>query len=86
MAEMEPFVDADQAAAFLSIPRRRLLELARLGELPGHPIGRGKRRIWRFRLSELAQALCKNAPAGFGAKPGRMLPGGFPAVPRWREL
>jgi len=34
------------------------LELARRGELPAYPLGQGQRRIWRFRLSELASALC----------------------------
>jgi Helix-turn-helix domain len=53
----EHFVDADEAAAFLSITRRRILDLARAGHLPGHPIGSGARRVWRFRLSELGAAL-----------------------------
>jgi hypothetical protein len=57
---LERFVDADEAATFLSITRRRVLELARTGTLPGHPIGDGARRVWRFRLSELADALAKN--------------------------
>jgi hypothetical protein len=56
----ERFVDADEAATFLSITRRRILELARASKLPGHPIGDGARRVWRFRLSELANALAKN--------------------------
>jgi hypothetical protein len=51
---LEAFVDADEAAKFLSLNRRRILELARAGKLPGHPIGDGARRVWRFRLSELA--------------------------------
>jgi hypothetical protein len=55
--EIEPFVDANKAAEFLLITRRHLLELARAGELPAHPIGRGKRKIWRFRLSEIADAI-----------------------------
>jgi excisionase family DNA binding protein len=50
----EPFVDAERAAAFLSLERKTLLELARKGRLPGYPIGAGQRRMWRFRLSELA--------------------------------
>ena len=54
---LERFVDADEAARFLSLTRRRILELARAGKLPGHPIGDGARCIWRFRLSELAEAL-----------------------------
>ena len=54
---LEPFVDADQAARFLVLTRRHVLELARAGSLPGHPIGAGARRVWRFRLSELAAAV-----------------------------
>lgn len=57
---LEGFVDADEAATFLSITRRRILELTRAGKLPGHAIGEGTRRVWRFRLSELANALAKN--------------------------
>jgi excisionase family DNA binding protein len=54
---LEHFVDADEAAKFLSLTRRRVLDLARSGKLPGHPIGDGARRVWRFRLSELAAAV-----------------------------
>ncbi len=61
----ERFVDADEAAKFLSLTRRRVLELARAGKLPGHPLGDGARRIWRFRLSELAAAVVVKQPAVF---------------------
>jgi hypothetical protein len=57
---LESFVDADEAARFLSLTRRRILELARAHRLPGHPIGDGARRVWRFRLSELASAVTRN--------------------------
>lgn len=57
---LEGFVDADEAGKFLSLTRRRILELARAGKLPGHPIGHGARRVWRFRLSELAASVAKN--------------------------
>ena len=53
----EAFVDADEAATFLSLTRRRVLDLARARKLPGHPIGDGARRMWRFRLSEIAAAI-----------------------------
>jgi hypothetical protein len=43
---LEGFVDAEEAGTFLSLPRRRILELARAGKLPGHPIGHGARRVW----------------------------------------
>ena len=57
---LEGFVDADEAGKFLSLNRRRILELARGRKLPGHPIGDGARRVWRFRLSELAAAVTRN--------------------------
>ena len=54
-ATFEPFVDAGRAATFLAMPRKTLLNLARRGDLPGYPIGRGQRKFWKFRISELAQ-------------------------------
>lgn len=33
----EPFVDATRAAEFLGIKPRRILEMARSGQLPGYP-------------------------------------------------
>ena len=59
--ELEPFVDAARAAEFASLRRRRLLELARTGEIPAHPIGDGRRRRWYFRLSEIASWLAARA-------------------------
>jgi len=59
--EIEPFVDVDVAAQFLVITRRHLLQLARGGQIPAHPIGAGKRRMWRFRLSEIANAISTDA-------------------------
>lgn len=55
--EIEPFVDAECASAFLGLQRRRLLQMARTGEIPAHPIGTGPRRTWRFRLSEISSAI-----------------------------
>ncbi len=55
--KLEAFVDAEQAARFLSLTRRRVLDLARAKRLPGHPIGDGARRVWRFRLGEIAAAI-----------------------------
>jgi hypothetical protein len=61
----EPFVDADAAAQFLSLTRRRVLDLARAGKLPGHPLGNGSRRVWRFRLSEISAAITSPQKSGF---------------------
>jgi len=57
----EPFVDAARAGEFLSLRPRRVLELAREGAIPAYPLGNGVRRVWRFRLSELASAVCNRA-------------------------
>jgi excisionase family DNA binding protein len=65
---LERFVDADEAATFLAITRRRVLELTRAGKLPGHPIGEGTRRVWRFRLSELANALSGAGSSEFSSR------------------
>jgi hypothetical protein len=54
----EPFVSAEEAAAFLSVKRRYLLALARKGIAGAYALGTGKKRkIWVFRLSELAAAI-----------------------------
>lgn len=55
--EPEPFVDAEQAGNFLQLQPRRVLQLARQGKLPAYPIGDGTRKVWRFRLSDLATAM-----------------------------
>ena len=55
--ESEPFVDAEDAGEFLRLRPRRVLELARQGVIPAYPLGQGKRRVWRFRLSEIAEAV-----------------------------
>jgi hypothetical protein len=65
---LEGFVDADEAGKFLSLNRRRVLELARAGKLPGHPIGDGARRVWRFRLSEIAAAVSSNNKPWFSSR------------------
>ena len=57
----EPFVSADEAAQFLSIKRRYLLELSRGGIAGAYALGTGrKRKIWVFRLSELAASVVRN--------------------------
>ena len=51
----EPFVDATRAAEFLGIKPRRILEMARDGQIPAYPLGTGARRTWRFRLTEICK-------------------------------
>jgi excisionase family DNA binding protein len=53
----EPFVDASAVAQFLAITRRQVLELARSGRIPAHPLQGTRRRVWRFKLSEVDAAV-----------------------------
>jgi hypothetical protein len=71
--DFEPFVDAHRAAEFLSLRPRRILELARAAQIPGHPVGAGKRKQWRFRLSELAAAVASGPRKPPASREGRAL-------------
>lgn len=65
-------MDATVASEFLAVSRKYLLKLSRLGIIPGHPLGIGSRRQWRYRISELAEwALAQNAiwPDNDGGSP-----------------
>jgi excisionase family DNA binding protein len=84
MSEIEPFVDPNSAAEFLRVARRRVLEMARAGEIPAHPIGRGKRKQWRFRLSELADAFVAEKPSSVVPKRG-IIDTGSPRQPNRRN-
>jgi hypothetical protein len=68
--EPERFVDSLVAAKSLSIKPRQLLELTRKGAIQAYPLGEGKRRVWRFRLSVLANAMEERMVRGSGIGPG----------------
>jgi hypothetical protein len=84
MKEIEPFVDGNRAAEFLCVTRRRVLEMARANEVPAHPIGWGKRKTWRFRLSELAQAVAAEKPEALTSRRG-IINTGSPRQPNRRN-
>ena len=72
----ERFVSADEAARFLSVKRRYLLELARRGMRGAYPLGTGtQRRIWVFRISELAGAVAGQTPIHSGPTCAILHPG-----------
>ena len=63
----EYYVDAAEAARFLSIHPRTLQQMARAGIVPAHPLGCGPRRFWRFLLSELDDWLRARIDSSRGA-------------------
>lgn len=62
------FLDAQEAAQILRMDKRTVIRWARIGYVPAHPLGEGKRKLWRFREHELlawvdARATDKRPPA-----------------------
>jgi excisionase family DNA binding protein len=47
----------DAAAEYLGLDVKTVTRWARQGYLPGHPLGEGKRKFWRFFESELQEWL-----------------------------
>jgi Helix-turn-helix domain len=48
-------LDAVEAAALIKMDSRTLVRWARLGYVPAHPLGEGKRQLWRFIEDELLE-------------------------------
>ena len=46
-------LNAEEAAQILRMETRTLIRWARLGYVPAHPLGEGKRKLWRFLEHEL---------------------------------
>jgi hypothetical protein len=78
----EPFVSAEEAAHFLSVNRRYLLALARKGIAGAYALGTGRRKVWVFRLSELASAIEQNRPIQKSPKYGTIRSGNLHAEKR----
>lgn len=64
----EGFINADEAAKFLSMNRLRVIRAARSGRLPAHPFRRGRGNDWFFKRSELENFMAgdvKSSPRPF---------------------
>jgi excisionase family DNA binding protein len=48
-------LNAEEAAEILRMDSRTIVRWARLGYLPAHPLGEGKRKVWRFLEHDLLQ-------------------------------
>jgi phage terminase Nu1 subunit (DNA packaging protein) len=72
---VNPPLDAKEAASILKMNSRTLVYWARRGYVPAHPLGEGKRRLWRFFESELLEWLqarendYARRPSGSSLKP-----------------
>jgi excisionase family DNA binding protein len=72
------FLTAEEAAEFLGgVNARTLLRWAREEKVPAYPLGEGRRRLWRFRSTDLRQWMESRRkgplPAG-RADSGRLFP------------
>lgn len=50
---MPQILNPDEAAILLQVDARTVVKWARTGYVPSHPLGEGKRRLWRFFEDEL---------------------------------
>jgi excisionase family DNA binding protein len=55
----EPYVDANEGAAFLHIHAKTLMRLARERRVPAYSFSEGTRHHWRFLLSDLDEWMKK---------------------------
>lgn len=55
-------LDAAEAAALIRMDSRTLVRWARLGYVPAHPMGEGKKKLWRFLEHELLAWLVDRSP------------------------
>ena len=67
--QANPPLDSKEAARILKMDSRTLVCWARRGYVPAHPLGEGKRRIWRFFESELLEWVEKQENAYAGKPP-----------------
>jgi Helix-turn-helix domain len=61
-----PLLNPEQAARVLQMDQRTLVYWARRGYVPAHPMGEGKRKMWRFVESELVEWVkgqCNGSPS-----------------------
>jgi excisionase family DNA binding protein len=49
----QQLLNPNEAAEVLKMDKRTLVRWARIGYVPAHPLGEGKRKLWRFLEHEL---------------------------------
>lgn len=61
ITQLEAFVDVGEAGKFLGLSASHVRRLVESGRIPGHNYGAGKRKFWRFKLSELSIPVLSDA-------------------------
>jgi hypothetical protein len=56
---LEPYVDADKVAAFISEPRKNVIRLAREHKLTCYPMSGHLRHTYKFKLSDVSRDIAK---------------------------
>ena len=56
----QPWLTAEEAAAYLKVKTRTLLLWVRQGKVKAYALSGTKRRVWRFRLQDLDAALMES--------------------------
>lgn len=68
----ERFVGAIEAARFLGVHAKTLQKYSRSGLVPAHPFGEGRRKLWRYLLSELEIWLRARSTTAPGNRPSAL--------------
>lgn len=66
---LEPFVNAEKVASFLSVPRADVLRMTRERKIRGYPYKGRLRHVYRYRLSEVSEDF-----AALACRPKRTIP------------
>jgi excisionase family DNA binding protein len=61
LAPVSPWLTAKEAAQYLKVSPRTIVEWARSGKVIGHTLSGFERHVWRFRIDELDAILCSPA-------------------------
>jgi excisionase family DNA binding protein len=51
----EGYVGVDEVAVYLSVSKGHVRKMVQRGMLPAKQVGFGKKRYWRFKMSEIRQ-------------------------------
>jgi excisionase family DNA binding protein len=60
--QQSPWLTANEAALYLRVEPRTILQWARLGKLKGFALSGTKRTTWRFRLEDLDAFVYRSQP------------------------